>query len=98
MGWRMRATQRFMVMELVEGETLAERIARSMGAIDGERGAAEIARQIAEALEAAHANGVIHRDLKPANVIVTCGRQGEGSRLRVGQGDRGGRLIVRHLT
>ena len=61
--------QRFIVMEVVEGETLAERIARS-GRIEVEE-ALEIARQIAEALEAAHENGVIHRDLKPANVIVT---------------------------
>ena len=61
--------QRFIVMEVVEGETLAERISRS-GRIEVDE-ALEIARQIAEALEAAHENGVIHRDLKPANVIVT---------------------------
>ena len=61
--------QRFIVMEVVEGETLAERLASS-GRIEVEE-ALEIARQIAEALEAAHENGVIHRDLKPANVIVT---------------------------
>ena len=61
--------QRFIVMEVVDGETLAERIARS-GRIEVDE-ALEIARQIAEALEAAHENGVIHRDLKPANVIVT---------------------------
>ena len=60
---------RFIAMELVEGETLAQRIARS--ARIGAEEALEIARQIAEALEAAHENGVIHRDLKPANVIVT---------------------------
>ena len=61
--------QRFIAMELVEGETLAERISRS-GRIEAEE-ALEIARQVAGALEAAHENGVIHRDLKPANVIVT---------------------------
>ncbi len=61
--------QRFIVMEVVEGETLAERITRS-GRIEVDE-ALDIARQIAEALEAAHDNGVIHRDLKPANVIVT---------------------------
>jgi serine/threonine protein kinase len=56
-----------LVMELVEGEDLAQRIAR--GAIPlGE--ALPIARQIAEALEAAHEQGVIHRDLKPANIKV----------------------------
>ena len=60
---------RFIAMELVEGETLAERISRS-GRIEVDE-ALNIARQIAEALEAAHENGVIHRDLRPANVIVT---------------------------
>ncbi len=54
-----------LVMELVSGETLADRIQR--GAIPiGE--ALAIAKQIAEALEAAHEKGVIHRDLKPANI------------------------------
>ncbi len=61
--------QRYIAMELVEGETLAERISRS-GRFEVDE-ALDVARQIAEALEAAHENGVIHRDLKPANVIVT---------------------------
>ncbi len=61
--------QRLIVMEVVEGETLAERISRQ-GRIEVDE-ALDIARQIAEALEAAHDNGVIHRDLKPANVKVT---------------------------
>ena len=56
------------VMELVEGVTLAERIER--GAIPLEE-AVPIARQVAEALEAAHEKGIIHRDLKPANVKIT---------------------------
>lgn len=57
-----------LIMELVEGPTLAGRLAG--GALPpGE--ALAIARQIAEALEAAHDQGVIHRDLKPANVKVT---------------------------
>jgi Tol biopolymer transport system component len=56
---------RALVMELVEGPTLADRI--QMGPIPADD-ALPIARQIAEALEAAHERGVIHRDLKPANV------------------------------
>ncbi len=58
---------RAIVMELVEGPTLADRIAAGPIPIDE---ALPIARQIAEALEAAHDHGVIHRDLKPANVKV----------------------------
>ena len=54
-------------MELVEGEDLAERIARGAIPVDE---ALPIAKQIAEALEAAHEQGIIHRDLKPANIKV----------------------------
>src|SRR6267378_2257531 len=57
-----------LVLELVEGDTLADRIAR--GAIPLDEGL-PIARQICEALEAAHEQGIIHRDLKPANIKVT---------------------------
>jgi serine/threonine-protein kinase len=56
------------VMELVEGDTLAEVIARGPMAVAD---ALPVARQVAEALEAAHEKGVIHRDLKPANIKVT---------------------------
>jgi hypothetical protein len=56
-----------LVLELVEGEDLAERIARGPIPLDE---ALPIARQIAEALEAAHDHGIIHRDLKPANIKV----------------------------
>ena len=56
-----------LVLELIEGPTLADRIAQGPIPIDE---ALPIARQIAEALEAAHEQGVIHRDLKPANVKV----------------------------
>src|SRR5215471_6130812 len=59
---------RYLVLELVEGDTLADRIAR--GPIPVEE-ALTVARQICEALEAAHERGVIHRDLKPANVKIT---------------------------
>ncbi len=55
------------IMELVEGEDLSQRIARGPIPIDE---ALPIARQIAEALEAAHEQGIIHRDLKPANIKV----------------------------
>jgi Tol biopolymer transport system component len=56
-----------LVMELVEGDDLSQRIAR--GAISIEE-ALPIAKQIAEALEAAHEQGIIHRDLKPANIRI----------------------------
>src|SRR5438128_5417785 len=59
-----------LVLELVEGETLADRIARGAVPINE---ALSIAKQIAEALEAAHEKGIIHRDLKPANIKVTPG-------------------------
>jgi eukaryotic-like serine/threonine-protein kinase len=58
----------FLVLELVEGETLADRIKN--GPIPVEE-SLKLALQIAEALEAAHEKGVIHRDLKPANIKVT---------------------------
>jgi serine/threonine-protein kinase len=56
---------RALVLELVEGPTLADRIAQGAIPLDE---ALPIARQIAEALEAAHEQSVIHRDLKPANI------------------------------
>jgi serine/threonine protein kinase len=59
---------RFLVLELVEGETLADRLRR--GPIPVEN-ALKIAQMIAEALEAAHEKGIVHRDLKPANVKMT---------------------------
>ena len=56
-----------LVMELVEGDDLSQRIARGAIPLDE---ALPIAKQIAEALEAAHEQGIIHRDLKPANIKV----------------------------
>jgi len=67
--------KRFIVMELVEGETLAARIGK--GALPIEEALA-ICRQVAEGLEAAHEKGVIHRDLKPANVMIT-----EGDKVKI---------------
>jgi serine/threonine-protein kinase len=60
--------RKFLVMELVGGETLAERIRRSPISVEETLG---IAMQITEALEAAHEKGVVHRDLKPANIKIT---------------------------
>src|ERR1700722_3713542 len=59
----------YLVMELVSGDTLQQRVKRD-GAIPIDEALA-IAKQIAEALEAAHEKGIIHRDLKPANVKLT---------------------------
>jgi eukaryotic-like serine/threonine-protein kinase len=70
---------RALVMELVEGPTLADRLAR--GALPFDE-AMPIARSIAEALEAAHERGVIHRDLKPANIKLTS--QGQAKVLDFG--------------
>ncbi len=68
-GLEESSSTHYLVMELVPGETLRERVARE-GALPVEE-ALCIARQIAEALEAAHEKSIIHRDLKPANVKVT---------------------------
>ena len=56
-----------LIMELVDGPTLADRIARGPLPVDD---ALPLAKQIADALEAAHEQGIIHRDLKPANIKV----------------------------
>jgi eukaryotic-like serine/threonine-protein kinase len=66
-GFHDAAGVRGLVMELVEGPTLADRVAQGSVPLDE---ALPVARQIAEALEAAHEQGIVHRDLKPANVKV----------------------------
>ena len=81
-GLEQTASARALVLELVEGETLAERIAARPDHLrpgyGGQEGrplpideAVSIAKQIAQALEAAHEQGIVHRDLKPANVKIT---------------------------
>jgi eukaryotic-like serine/threonine-protein kinase len=76
-GFEKSSGMHALVMELVEGEDLSQRIARirAPGASERQAGlpldeALPIATQIAEALEAAHAQGIVHRDLKPANIKV----------------------------
>jgi Tol biopolymer transport system component len=69
-GLEESAGVRALVMELVEGPTLAERVASGPLPLDDALG---IARQIAEALEEAHEKGIVHRDLKPQNVKLTAG-------------------------
>src|SRR5438105_13827667 len=66
-GLEESGSSRCIVMELVEGQTLAERIARGPVPVDE---ALHIAKQICETLGAAHERDIIHRDLKPANVKV----------------------------
>jgi serine/threonine protein kinase/Tol biopolymer transport system component len=71
-GFEEAASVNGIVLELVEGPTLADRIAGRAIPVDE---ALSIARQVADALEAAHGKGVVHRDLKPANIKLTPGGQ-----------------------
>ena len=74
---------RFLILELVEGETFAERLQRGRLPLDE---ALQIARQLCEALEAAHERGIIHRDVKPSNIKLTPSGQVEGPGFRFGEG------------
>jgi serine/threonine-protein kinase len=67
----------FIVMELVEGKSLRE-LVKNSGAIAMER-ALELTRQVASALSAAHALGIIHRDVKPDNILITTDAKGQES-------------------
>jgi tetratricopeptide (TPR) repeat protein len=71
--------QQFMVMELLEGESLKERIARGPLRVDD---VLDLGVQIADALDAAHAAGVVHRDVKPANLFIS--RRGQAKVLDFG--------------
>ncbi|MBA3458789.1 MAG: serine/threonine protein kinase [Deltaproteobacteria bacterium] len=71
----------YLVMELLEGEALATRLARRGRLTELE--AATIARAIANALRAAHAQGIVHRDLKPDNIFLVPDADGSGDRVKV---------------
>jgi len=64
----------YLAMEFVEGESLTK-LCEALGALPAPR-AADIARQVASALEAAHERGIVHRDLKPDNIMISRGRDG----------------------
>ena len=74
--------QHFIVMEHVDGETLRSRLMRGRLSL---REVLDIGTQIASALSAAHAAGVVHRDVKPENIMLRRDGAGEGARLRPGQ-------------
>jgi TolB-like protein len=69
-GFEQHDQKHFLVLELIEGETLEARLQPGRLKV---REAIEVCKQIAEAIEAAHAKKIIHRDLKPANVKFTTG-------------------------
>jgi Tol biopolymer transport system component len=90
----------FLVMELVEGETLAARLRKGPLPIEA---VCRLGAQIAGALAAAHVRGIVHRDLKPANIIVTAtGAKlldfGLAKRFETGAGDTAAVTVSRELT
>ena len=91
-GIEKSADTQALVLELVEGPTLADRIAQGPIPVDE---ALPIAKQTAEALEAAHETGVIHRDLKPANIKLRPDGTVKVAGLRTRQGDCWGRCHER---
>ena len=93
-GMRLETGQYFYAMELIEGETLEERVRRA-GPLDA-RTTIKIAQQVTSALAAAEKCGLVHRDLKPANLMLVSPdgetsnnkkTAGENNRLRSGQGN-----------
>ena len=73
----------FLVMELLEGETLADRLRRQSGRGLPLDEALAIAAQIAGAIDAAHRRGIVHRDLKPGNIMLTAGGRAGSDRWNV---------------
>src|SRR5262252_2962225 len=73
-GFEESGASKFIVLELVDGETLDARLRARPGGLPVDEAIA-IARQIVEALEAAHEKGIIHRDLKPLNIALTANDQ-----------------------
>ena len=85
---------RALILELIEGQELGQHIRQGRGLPVSE--ALAIARQIADALDAAHERGIVHRDLKPANVQHHAGWRRQGARLRLAKpsGERSARSVA----
>ena len=78
--------QQFLVMELMEGQTLRQHVARKPLPIEQ---VLELGIQIADALDAAHAKGIVHRDIKPANIVPQSAGQCQAAGFRPGQAGAG---------